>query len=174
MRRKFWILSWSCSHGSLEVEWYLFGSLLDQFVGRFYRAHGLSTFRFDAVWFIDFSAKILVGGFNGLGTIILSLISDNPSSIWFILEFMLLLCQFWISKRFARSLSFLACLMMVISSEDLQWFRLKIRSVRILDTTVCSPLEYWIQQYVRILDTTVCSAFRYSQNDWFPNSHVCS
>ena len=35
----------------------LFGSLLDQFVGSFDHADGLSLFQFDAVLFIDFSAK---------------------------------------------------------------------------------------------------------------------
>ena len=35
----------------------LFGSLLNQFVSSFDRANGLSIFQFDAVWFIDFSAK---------------------------------------------------------------------------------------------------------------------
>ena len=49
-----------------------FGSLLDQFVGSFDRSNGLSTFRFDAVCFIDFSARILIDGFDGLGTVILS------------------------------------------------------------------------------------------------------
>ena len=47
---------------------------------RFDCAHGLSTFRFDAVWFIDFSAKILIDGYNGLETVILSLISKYPRS----------------------------------------------------------------------------------------------
>ena len=35
----------------------LFRLLLDQFVGSFDRANGLSIFQFDAVLFIDFSAK---------------------------------------------------------------------------------------------------------------------
>ena len=35
----------------------LFGSLLDQFVSSIDRADGLSIFQFDAVRFIDFSAK---------------------------------------------------------------------------------------------------------------------
>ena len=58
----------------------LFGSLLDQFVGSFDRANGLSIFQFDAVLFVDFSAKILIDGFNGFGTLVLSLISENPRS----------------------------------------------------------------------------------------------
>ena len=35
----------------------LFGSLLDRFVSSFDRANGISIFRFDAVQYIDFSAK---------------------------------------------------------------------------------------------------------------------
>ena len=58
----------------------MFGSLLDQFVGSFDRANGVSTFRFDAVWFIDYSTKILIDGFKGSGTVILSSISENPRS----------------------------------------------------------------------------------------------
>ena len=51
----------------------LLGSLLNQFIGRFGRqlANGVSTFRFDAILFIDFSAKILINGFNGFGSVIL-------------------------------------------------------------------------------------------------------
>ena len=56
----------------------LFGSFLAQFVVSLDRANGLSTYRFDAIQFIDFSAKILIDGFNELGTVILSLISENP------------------------------------------------------------------------------------------------
>ena len=51
--------------------------IADKFVGSFDLATGLSTFRLDAV--IDFSANILINGFNELGTVVLSLISENPS-----------------------------------------------------------------------------------------------
>ena len=61
------------------------------YIINFDRANGLSTFRLDAVWFIDFSAKILIYGFNGSGTVTLSLISENPRSK-FMLEVMLSLC----------------------------------------------------------------------------------
>ena len=71
----------------------LFGSLLIQFVSSLDRANVLSTFDFDAVQFIDFSTRILIYGFNGLGTFNLSLISKNPRSR-FMLELMVLLCQF--------------------------------------------------------------------------------
>ena len=54
--------------------------MLDQFVSSFDRANGLSIFQFDAILFIDFSAKDLIDGFNGLGTVVLSLISENPRS----------------------------------------------------------------------------------------------
>ena len=73
----------------------LLGSLLDQFVSSFDRAYGLSIFQFDAVQFIDFSAKDFDRWvqipFNGLETVVLSLISENPRSR-FLLELMLLLC----------------------------------------------------------------------------------
>ena len=39
--------------------------------------------------------QILIDGFNGLGTVMLSLISENPGSR-FMLEWMLLLCRFGI------------------------------------------------------------------------------
>ena len=48
----------------------LFYSLLDQCVGDLDRANRFSTFRFDEVRFIDFSAKILIDGFNRLGTVV--------------------------------------------------------------------------------------------------------
>jgi hypothetical protein len=54
----------------------LFGSLLDQFVSSFDRSNVLSTFEF-AVRFIN-SARILIEGFNGIGTVVLSLISKKP------------------------------------------------------------------------------------------------
>ena len=73
----------------------LFGLLLDQFVSSFDRANGLSIFQFDAVRLIEFSAKdkILIDRFNGLGTVVLSIISENSRSR-FMLELMLLLCRF--------------------------------------------------------------------------------
>ena len=37
--------------------------------------------------------KILINGFNGLGTVVMSLISENPKSR-FLLELMILLCRF--------------------------------------------------------------------------------
>ena len=55
----------------------LFGSLLDQFVSSFDRANGLSIFQFDAVRFMTFQQKILIDGFNGSGTVVLSLISQK-------------------------------------------------------------------------------------------------
>jgi hypothetical protein len=47
----------------------LFGSLLDQFVSSLARANVLSIFKIDADWFLDFSARILINGFNGLETL---------------------------------------------------------------------------------------------------------
>ena len=51
-----------------------FGSLLDHFVSSFDRSNVLSTFKFefDAVPFITFSTRILIDGFNGMGTVVLS------------------------------------------------------------------------------------------------------
>ncbi len=46
----------------------LFGSLLDQFEISFARANVISIFEFDTDWFIDFSTRILINGFNGLET----------------------------------------------------------------------------------------------------------
>ena len=104
---------------------------------------GRLTFRFDAIWFIEFSAKTVVDGFNGLGTVILSLIAENPRSRFILenLELMLLLCGFWILICFARSLLFFAGLLMVptllLFFRDFFW-RLGL-----------PRLEYWILAYVR-------------------------
>ncbi len=46
----------------------LFGSLLDQLVISFARAIVISIFEFDTDWFIDFSTRIMINGFNGLET----------------------------------------------------------------------------------------------------------
>ena len=83
----------------------LFGLLLDQFVSSFDRAHGFqysNLMQFDS---LTFQQKILIDGFNGLGTIVLALISENPRSR-FMLELELLLCLFRVLKRVARSLLF--------------------------------------------------------------------
>ena len=51
------------------------------------------VFQFDAVDLLTFQQKILMYGFNGLGTVVLSLISENPRSR-FLLKLILLLCRF--------------------------------------------------------------------------------
>ena len=69
----------------------LFWLLLDQFVSSFDHANGLSIFylmQFDS---FSFQQKSLIYGFNREGTVVLSLISENPRSR-FVLELMLLLC----------------------------------------------------------------------------------
>ena len=71
----------------------LFGSLLDQFVSSFDRANWLSYSNLMQFDLLTFQQKILIDGFNGLGTVFLSLISGNPRSR-FKLELMLLLCRF--------------------------------------------------------------------------------
>ena len=80
----------------------LFGSLLNQFVSCFDRANGLSIFQFDAVQFIDFSAKDYDRWVQWIRDSCLSLISENPRSR-FMLELMLLLCRFRVLKRVDRS-----------------------------------------------------------------------
>ena len=70
----------------------MFDSSINQFVSSFDPANVLATFKFDAFLFIDFSARILINGFYGLGTVFLSLIYENPRSK-FMLELMLLLCR---------------------------------------------------------------------------------
>ena len=72
----------------------LFGSLLDQFV----REIVLMGFRYSNLMEFDslsFQQKILIDRFNGLGAVVLSLISasENPRSR-FVFELMLLLCRF--------------------------------------------------------------------------------
>ena len=120
-------------------------SLLDQCVGS--RANGLSTFRFDAVWFIDFSAKTLIDDFNGFGTVILSLISENPTSR-FMLELMLLSCcvdfEFWYALLDLCASSLVWLWIRQHDTALRLWFLRKIRSVRILDTTVCSGSLVWL------------------------------
>ena len=163
MRRKFCLLSWSDSQGSLGVKWYHHDdssarwSLLhpspSQFVSSFDRANGLSIFQscFVAVQLIDFSAKdsSLIDGFNVLGwwwgtvQVGLFLISENPRSR-FMLELMLLLCRLWVLKRVARS----QLLLLFNDGSDntalLSWFLLKIRTVRKLDTIVCLGSLVWL------------------------------
>ena len=69
---------------------------------RRYEAVAACPMQFDA---LTFQQKILIDGFNGLGTVVLSLISENPRSR-FMLELELLLCLFRVLKRVARSLLF--------------------------------------------------------------------
>ena len=92
---------------------------------------------------LTFQQKILIDGFNGLGTVDLSLISGNPRSR-FMLKLILLLCLFWVLKRVARS----QLLRLFDDGSDntalLSWFLLKIRYVRILDTIVCSGSLVWL------------------------------
>ena len=92
---------------------------------------------------LTFQQKILIDGFNGLGTVVLSLISENPRSR-FMLELMLLLSRFWVLKRVARS----QLLRLFNDGSDntalLSWFLLRIRSVRILDTIVYSGSLVWL------------------------------
>ena len=117
-----------------------FGSLLDQFVGILIV---FSIFQFDADWFIHFSAKILIVGFSGLGTVNLSLISENPRSR-FMLGLMQLLCRFLVLKHVTRSQLLRLFDEGSKNAALLSWFLLKIRSVRILDTILCSGSLVWL------------------------------
>ena len=98
--------------------------------------HYSNLMQFDS---LIFQQKILIDGFNGLGTVVLSLISENTRSR-FMLELMLLLCRFWVLKRFARS----QLLRLFNHGSDnsaltsISWFLLKIGSDRILDAIVSS------------------------------------
>ena len=91
--------------------------------------------------------KILIDGFNGLGSVVLSLISKSPRSR-FMLELMLLLCRFF-SFETLCSISASSpvqwwfrqyCSSFVISSED----RPLIGSVGILDAILCSGSLVWL------------------------------
>ena len=99
-----------------------------------------NSMQFDS---LTFQQKILIDGFNRLWTVGLSLISENLISR-FKFGLMLLLCQFWVLKRVARS----QLLHLFNDGSDntalLSWFLLKIRSVRILDTIVCSGSLFWL------------------------------
>ena len=94
---------------------------------------------------LTFQQKILIDGFNGLGTV--ASISDNQRSR-FMMELMRLLCWFWILKRVARSQ--LLCLFNDVfdkfgdNTALLSWFFLKIGAVRILDTIVCPGSLVWL------------------------------
>ena len=118
----------------------LFASLLDQFVSSFDRANGLWIFQFDAGWFIDFAFS---KRFWSMGSVVLSLISENPRSR-FMFQLMLLLCWYWVLKHVSWS----QLLSLFNDGSDntalLSWFLLKNRSVRILDTIVYSGSLVWL------------------------------
>ena len=71
----------------------LFRSLSDQSISGCGRAIGLSYSNMMQFESLAFQQKILIDGFTGLGTVVLSLISGNPGS-GFMPELMLLLCRF--------------------------------------------------------------------------------
>ena len=113
----------------------LFGSLLDHFVSSFDRPNGL--------WY--FSKRFWSMGSMDQGHVFCLLISDNPGSR-FMLELNLLLCRFWVLKRVARS----QLLRLFNDGSDntalLSWFLQKVRSVRMLDTIVCSGSLVWLRR----------------------------
>ena len=75
----------------LRLPMVLFGSLLDQFVSSFDRANWLSIFQFDAIRFIDFSAKGFDRRVRWIRDCCFVFDSENRRSR-FMLELMLLLC----------------------------------------------------------------------------------
>ena len=87
--------------------------------------------------------QVLTCALSTNNPVVLSLISENPRSR-FMLELMLLLCRFWVLKCVAWS----QLLRLFTDGSDdtalLLWFLLKIRSVRILDTIVCSGSLVWL------------------------------
>ena len=116
----------------------LFGSLLDQFV----REIVLMGFRYSNLMEFDslsFQQKILMDRFNGLGAVVLSLISasENPRSR-FVFELMLLLWRFWVLKRVARSQ-----LLGLFNGVSTILLFLRFFFWR------SGLLEYWIRSYVR-------------------------
>ena len=119
------------------VVWFIVGSVCKQFWS-FFRAFNIR------IWCSSihhFSARILIEGFNGLGTVVLSLISKKPWSRFLVELMMILLCQCWILRRVVRS----RLLRWFNGGNDdtalLSLFLLMIGSVRIQDTFVC--LGHW-------------------------------
>jgi hypothetical protein len=133
------LFSWSDSHGSFGVEWYC----LIHSVSSLARANVLSKFELDADWVIDFATGILINRFNGLETFILSLIDGNQRS-----RFMLELMEIFVSiKNFETRCSNSAALLVQFWVDDtalLPLLLLKIRSVRMLATIVCSEPLVWL------------------------------
>ena len=122
----------------------LFGSLLDQFVGGFARVNVLSTFEFDAVRFMNSSTEIfLIDGLYGLGHLL------RLQSWRFKIEN---LCRSWwwccVDFEFGNALLEFGCFADSMVGPDsavlLLRFLLKIRSVKILDTILCSGALLWL------------------------------
>ena len=121
----------------------LFGSWLERFVSSIIRVNVLPIFEFDAVGFMNFPTAAFFDRWTlWIGTIHLPLIPRIQD--WkFMLKFMMVLCWFWILKRIAR----VRLLCRFDGGPDsvlLLRFLLKIRSVRILDTIVCSGTFLWV------------------------------
>ena len=89
---------------------------------------------------LTFRQKILIDGFNGLGKVVLTWISENPRSR-FMLELMLLLCWFRVLKRVARS----QLLRLFNDGSELPIILLFFRD---FFWRSCL-LEYWIRSHVR-------------------------
>ena len=121
-----------------------FGSFLDQFVISFIMLTGFQYSNLMQFYSLTFSKRFwsmgsmeLNGLLPGLGTVLLSLNSEIPRSR-FMLELMLLLCPFSVLKRVAPSQLLRLFNDGAYNTVLLSRFLMKIRSVRILDTIVCS------------------------------------
>ena len=141
--RKFWVHSWSYFRRGFGVGWDCLVQYWIGFVSGFVRVNVLSTFKFDAVWFTNFSTEFFYRWTLWIGTIVLSLIRRIQN--WkFMLKFMMVLCRIWILKRIARVRLLRRFNGGPESAVLLLWFLLKIRSVRILGTIVCSGTFPWL------------------------------
>ena len=122
----------------------LFGSLFFQFVSGLVRDNVLSTFEFNAVWFVSFSTwNFWSMDFMDWD----SCFVFNPKNLrlkfcvgslwWYCVEF-----EFW------NSLLEVCCFADSMVGPDgavlLPWFLLKVRYARILDTFVCSGALIWL------------------------------
>ena len=101
-----------------------------------------STFECDAISFINCIAKILINGFNGFWTLLLSLIFEIPRSKS-MLKLMQLLCRFEFGNASVEIYVFSGLRMFLAVLFFFRCFP-EFRSVRILDSIVRSGLLGWL------------------------------
>ena len=101
--RKFWVHSWSYFRRGFGVGWDCLVQYWIGFVSGFVRVNVLSTFKFDAVWFMNFSTEFCDLWTLWIGTVIVSLILTIQD--WkFMLKFIMILRRIWLLKQIARVL----------------------------------------------------------------------